>query len=299
VKEKLPPYPQDQEEVPQVQVEVQAPIDDADLRALRQAADGNDVGELVRVLSRLCVEGTICDIERDIYDDLCERIYDCLKARLRELAIIEKWNGNEGRVFRTLVRAVARTRIGLYERLMDEQRVFYIACSVPRWYYFSDPERNGLGEQFPDVVKVYSRIDNISLNKLKRAIDGEDIKEVVRLISVFYYNGVNGLFPKRLLRKLYYFLKGKLHALAASDWSQNEYCVFMTLLRAIDRIELYEKLMDEEKAFYVERNISSRFFRIQNLIDGFDDIVSAGDNVSSSDMPPPILPSIFESDDDC
>jgi hypothetical protein len=300
VKEKLSPYPQDQEEVPQVQVEVQAPIDDADLSVLRQAADGNDLEELVRMLSLLNVERTICDLNCDIHDDLCERMYGCFKARLHELAVIEEWNGNEGLVFRTLVRAV--DRIGLYDRLMDEQKAFYVDCGIPLWCYFpdpSDPEREGLDEQFPDVVNVYSHINKSSLNKLERAIDDEDIKEVVNLISVFYYNGVNCLLPERLHEKIYIFLRRKLHILAEEEWLQNEYCVFMTLVRAVDRIGLYNRLMDEQKAFYVERNIKTCFFRIQNLFDYFDDFVSAGDNASSSDMPPPILPPIFESDNDC
>jgi hypothetical protein len=42
-------------------------------------------------------------------------------------------------------------------------------------------------------------------------------------------------------------------------------------MRAVDRIGMYNRLMDEEKEFYVRKGIPTRFFKKSNLDYGFDD----------------------------
>jgi hypothetical protein len=98
----------------------------------------------------------------------------------------------------------------------------------------------------------------------------------VDIISFLHSRELCVLLSVDLQGKVYEYLKGKLHALAEADWSSNEWRIFITLVRAVKRIGLYDQLMDEQKAFYVENGVRTCEFKLKKLTDDFDDVTKIG-----------------------
>jgi hypothetical protein len=259
--------PQNQPAQVGAQAEVRLAIDDAVLNALRQAVEHTDIGEIVRTITQLYNEGLAGDLPGDLRDG----VYNCLKGRLRELLNIDVWRYNELPVFRTLVRAVGR--IGLYDELMIEEKALYATRVHP--FEFDDAV---ITAWFDDEVEVFS-VPSRFLDALSRAVEHTDIGEIVRTITQMYREGLSNRLPESLSGGVYRCLANKLHALVEiKRWVRDEHCVFMTLVRAVNRIGYYNILMEDEREFYVSKSIPTSYYGLENLIDDFDDMTEVGTN---------------------
>jgi hypothetical protein len=69
------------------------------------------------------------------------------------------------------------------------------------------------------------------------------------------------------VRYIYNYLKGRLNQLICHEWKSNEADVFITIVRMINRIGLYDRLMDEEGQIFINEQVVTRIFRRQNLPD--------------------------------
>jgi hypothetical protein len=281
--DRLDVVPQDQEEAQQgqqdqVQVEVlqdqeeaRYAIGDADLDALRQAVDGKGMKVIVETITRLYGE----NLAGSIPEELREGVYGCLKSRLRELAAPDKdWHYNEPFIFLTLVRAVAR--IGLYERLMAEDKEFYLGGNVASGYF----EYEIIDKGFDDVVELQLLPNSFFLFSLLRAVANNGIGEIVWRISLLYSDRFLYRLSGHLRECIYDCLKKRLLILAGTPWPNEENekdrynakgVAFATLVRAVNRIGLYERLMAEDKEFYDEKGVKFHFFKLKNLTDRFRD----------------------------
>jgi stalled ribosome rescue protein Dom34 len=88
---------------------------------------------------------------------------------------------------------------------------------------------------------------------------------VVRKITKLHSKNLVGEMPKELREKVYDYLKRNLHEMVQLDnnFYINLYNICTTLMRAIYKIGLYDRLLSEKRTFYSTRIPEDWYMSIQ------------------------------------
>jgi hypothetical protein len=111
-------------------------IDNATCQALDIAVNGNDLMTVIFTISQLHGKKLTGNISKE----LRERVYNYLRGRLREMVQEdEKVCSTKSLAFYSLVGAICK--IGLHDRLISEEKMFYAASRIPESWYMPMPIR--------------------------------------------------------------------------------------------------------------------------------------------------------------
>ncbi|MDR0956652.1 MAG: hypothetical protein LBL77_02165 [Endomicrobium sp.] len=122
-----------------------------------------------------------------------------------------------------------------------------------------------------------------ALLEIGTAICDNNYPILIRATTNYYRMHSIVSIPEELRYKIYNCLKGRLHALAELDeWKNNEKEVFRTMLRAVKRLGLYDKLMTEQRDFY-NGLVEEEVFNLDTLTDDFNDVTDVTEKRSKEE----------------
>jgi hypothetical protein len=128
-----------------------------------------------------------------------------------------------------------------------------------------------------DVVEA-TRVINpenleVTLEELNNALKSTDLNAMVDHITNIFKSHLCHLIPSDTAETVYNYLKERLHELAELEkWKTKESEIFMTIMRAVNRLGLHNRLMAEQQQFYKDHQIPERYFILDNLTDNFKDV---------------------------
>jgi hypothetical protein len=108
---------------------------------------------------------------------------------------------------------------------------------------------------------------------LNKAMHDKDLTTVVGTITRLHSENLTRTIPNGLREEIYNYLKGRLCELARQKlWPRNEGNIFTTIVRAIYRIGLYERLMSEQQQMYINNSVPTARFMKDSITGMFADV---------------------------